>query len=76
MFERSVKVILLSCPPQQPYLEFSLIFDDGFEKHYQLDDYAVKHFRGANFRDIFEQQAREYYEDIGEPAEILKLIFI
>ena len=73
---KSVKVIFLSCPPAQSYLEFSLIFDDGYEKHYVLRDYDLRQFRGASERDIIEEQARLYYESLDESVDYIKLIFL
>ncbi len=73
---RTVKVVLLSCPPQQPFLEFSLHFDDGYDKHYHMDEYAQRMFRGLSDREIFEEQARRYYEDLGEPCDSIRLIFL
>lgn len=76
MTARKTRVVLLSCPPQQPYLEFMLHFEDGYSKHYHMDEYAQREFRGLSDREIFEEQARRYYEDLGEPCDILELIFL
>ncbi len=73
---RRIRVVLLSCPPQQPYLEFMLHFDDGYSKHYHMDEYAMREFRGLGDRDIFEEQARRYYEDSGEACDIVELCFL
>jgi len=71
----TVKAIIFSCPPNEDYLEFRLIFDDGYEKYYKLDQYEIKAFRGENIRDIIEHHAKEYYEHICQPCETLKIIF-
>jgi len=76
MTRRTVKVIVLSSPPNQPFLEFSLIFDDGYEKHYHLDGYALRSMRGASEREIIIEQAHQYYEQNDEPAETISLIFL
>lgn len=72
----AVRVILLSCPPAQPYLEFTLIFPDGYEKYYKLDEYAFKAFRGLSNREIIAEQARIYFENLEMPYDDLKLIFL
>jgi len=74
--EQTVKVILLSCPPNQPYLEFSLIFEDHCEKHFVLDEYAQKHFRGLQAREVIEEQARFYFDSLGLDVDTIKLIFL
>lgn len=53
-----------------------LHFDDGYSKHYAMDWYAIMAFRGLSDRDIFEEQARRYYEDCGEPCDIVQLVFL
>lgn len=71
---RKVKVIVLSSPPAQPYLEFTLIFDDHYEKYYKLDDYVLKQYRGCRELDIIEDQAMQFYEQLGEIPESIELI--
>ena len=75
---QAVRVIEFSEPPGQDFLEFRLIFPDGCEKMYTLDSYAIKQFRGMGIRDIIEEQARQYLEDVGElgPGEAIKLVFL
>ncbi len=76
MTQQTVKVILLSSPPNQSFLEFSLIFEDNCEKHYMLDGYAIKAMRGASERDIIEEQARIYFELLGQEPDVIKLVFL
>lgn len=71
---KTVKVIVLSSPPLQPFLEFSLIFDDGFEKHYILGEYELRAFRGLRELEIVEEMAMQYYEMNGQTPESLELI--
>lgn len=72
--KRQVKVLILSSPPSQSFLEFTLIFDDGYEKYYKLDEYGLAFYRGSGELDIIEDLSRAYYEEIGEPAETIELI--
>jgi hypothetical protein len=71
---RTVRVCVFSCPPNQPDLEFRIIFDDGYEKYYKLDSYAIAYFRGSSEFDIIQHFALEYYEMICEPVDSLKII--
>lgn len=72
----AVRVILLSNPPAQPYLEFTLIFPDGCEKYYKLDEYAARQYRGLSERSIIEEQARAYFDAINEPTDHIRLVFL
>lgn len=76
MRENSVRVLLLSTWPRDKTLEFCLIFPDGYEKHYNFDEYGIRSFRGATERAIIEQCAAEYFEDNGQPSDIIRLIFL
>lgn len=72
----SVRVILLSSPPSQPYLEFTLIFPDGCEKYYKLDEYAMRAFRGLSERAIIAEQAVLYFESLNQAPQSIKLTFL
>lgn len=72
----AVRVLLLATWPRDNSLEFVLIFPDGYEKHYNFDEYGIRSFRGANERSIIEQCAAEYFADNGQPADIISLIFL
>lgn len=69
------KVVVFGYPPRDPYLDFRLIFADGYEKYYSLDAYQIKAFR-ASERDIIEHCAREYYEQVGYGPVNIQLIFL
>ena len=71
-----VRVAVLSSPPRQPFLEFILYFDDGYQKHYSMDHYALMTFRGLRESDIIEEQARIYFEDCNEPCDVINLVFL
>lgn len=75
-YEAAVRVALLSCPPAQPYLEFMLYFPDGYDKHYKLDEYAIKAYRGLKDRDIMAEKAIEYFQGIGQSYENIHLVFV
>lgn len=69
------KVMVFSSLPRQHYLEFRLIFADGYEKYYKLDSYEVAAFR-ASERDIIEHLASEYYELNNMGPGNIRLIFL
>lgn len=73
---KAVRVLLLSTWPRDPMLEFVLIFPDNYEKHFSFDAYAIRAYRGASERDIISDCAKTYMDDIGEPVEIVELIFL
>lgn len=70
-----VKVLVYSCPPNQSYLEFELIFPDHGQKYYKLDPYEMRQFR-CNDREVFEIMARLYFEGIEEPVDVIELVFL
>lgn len=76
MHSESVRVLLYAIFPRDNRLEFSLIFADNCEKYYGFDEYGIRQFRGANERAIIEACAREYFEDLGQPVDFIKLIFL
>lgn len=73
---QSVRVQLLSTFEANGMLEFVLIFPDHCEKHYSLDEYQIRSYRGIGERGIIEQCAKDYFEDIGEVLENIQLIFM
>lgn len=76
METEQVRVLLYASFPRDSRLEFSLIFSDNCEKYYTFDDYGIRQFRGANEREIIEACAREYFADLGQPVDFIKLIFL
>jgi len=76
MRNNAVRVQLLSTWPRDPQLEFVLIFPDHYEKHFSFDEYAIRAYRGASERDIIEDCAKTYFEENGEPVEMISLIFL
>jgi len=76
MKSEQVRVLFYGSVSQTDKLEFSLIFADNSEKYYNFDEYGIRAFRGLNERDIVEQCAREYFEDMGQPTDIIELIFL
>lgn len=71
----TTKVIVFSSPPNQDYLEFRLIFCDGYEKHYKLSMDEIQCYRSASERDIIQHMAEEYYMLNQIPVENHRLIF-
>lgn len=69
------RVMVFSSIPQQNWLEFRLIFADGYEKYYKLTSYEVAAFR-ASERDIIEHLAQEYYDMNGYGPVNIRLIFL
>lgn len=69
------RVIVFSSLPAQDFLEFRLIFADGYEKYHRLNSYEVAAFR-ASERDIIEHLASEYYELNGYGPVNIRLIFL
>lgn len=76
MENNAVRVMLLQTWPRDAQLEFVLIFPDGYEKHYSLSEYDIRALRGLSERLIIEEMAKQYFEDIGEPVDIVNLIFL
>lgn len=76
MNDETVRVLVFAAPPRDSNLEFRLIFNDNCEKYYAFDHYGIKQFRSANDREIIEQCAREYFEDLGQPVDFIQLIFL
>lgn len=76
MRPNSVRVMLLQTWPRDQQLEFVLIFPDHYEKHFSLDQYAIRAYRGASEREIIEDCAKTYMADNGQHAETIELIFL
>lgn len=71
-----VRVLVYTTFERDGRLEFGLIFSDNCEKYYNFDEYGIRQFRGMQERQIMEQCAREYFEDLRQPVDFIQLIFL
>lgn len=74
MTSKQIRVNIFSCPPRDNTLEFRIIFDDGYEKYYNLTEYDIAYYRGARELDIIEHLAREYYEMLGQKVDRISIM--
>lgn len=74
VIEATVRVVVHS--DDDFCLSFDLIFDTGHYKPITLDAYAIRAFRGLSARDIIEASAKDYFDSLGEPVDVVKIIFI
>lgn len=71
-----VRVLVYATFERDNRLEFGLIFSDNCEKYYNFDEYGIRQFRGLQERQIMEQCAREYFQDMGQHVDHVQLIFL
>lgn len=75
MTHKTVRVIVHATPNLDKAFEFRLIFDDNYEKYVSMTEHEFRAWR-ASERDVIEQAARDYYNDLEETVEQLSLVFL
>jgi hypothetical protein len=76
MESQTVRVLVYASPPRDTYFEFTLLFEDNYEKYYCLQMPDLAAFSGMRERDIVAEQAMLYFDSLGQPIDELKLVFL
>lgn len=67
-----VKVIPL---PTQVGIKFDVCLESGYAKTFELDDYAVRQYRGASITEIIEQIVLDFLQELGHTTDSISIIF-
>ena len=61
---------------QSQGIKFDALFEDGYIKTFEVDEYKLRHYRSASIADIIEQILLDYLADNGYSIDSVSITYL